>query len=277
MENNTAVKPVTISPLAAVTGASDGLGKEFAKQLAAEGYDLLLVARRENLLNEIKADLEKRFGVHVDVHVCDLSKPEQVKTLEKRLEAADRLELMVNNAGFGRQDGFYPQTDPDREEEMIQVHVVALMRLTRAALQPMCKNKTGYLINLSSIAAFLHGSGFSQYNSTKSYVLAFSKSLQCDMRKYNVRVQALCPGLTHTGFHSTPGMKNFKKEKTPGVAWLTAEYVVRTSLRSIRRTRKVVCIPSLRYKIVLALLCNPVGGKISEMVYARRLKAALSD
>ncbi len=261
--------------LAAVTGASDGLGKEFAKQLAGLGYDLLLIARREHLLNEIKAQLEKGYGVQVDVHVCDLSKPDEVRTLEKRLETADQLEVMVNNAGFGRQDAAFPLADPDREEEMIQVHVVALMRLARAALQPMCRNRKGFVINLSSVAAFLYGPGFADYNATKAYVLAFSKVLACDVRQYGVRMQALCPGLTHTGFHSTGGMKGFRKDKTPRFVWLTAEYVVRTSLRSIMRTQKVVCIPSLRYKIVLALFCNPLGHKIAEMIYARRLKASL--
>ena len=264
------------SPVAVVSGASDGLGKEFARQLAGEGFDLLLIARRENLLNEIKSDFEVRYGVNVEVCVCDLSQPDEVLRLEQRLEKLESIEYLVNNAGFGRQDGIYPQADPDHEEEMIRVHVVSLMRLTRAALQPMCRRKKGYIINLSSVAAFIYGPGCVEYNATKSYVLSFSKSLQCDVRSYGVRVQALCPGLTHTGFHATPTMTGFKKEKTPGIAWLTSEYVVRTSLRSIRRTGRVVCIPSLRYKIVLALFCNPIGNRICEAIYAKRLRSAQS-
>jgi short-subunit dehydrogenase len=259
------------SPLAVITGASDGLGKEFARQLAAEGYNLLIVARREYLLNEVKADLEAKYGVHVEPMVCDLAQTEDVKRLEDRIEKEETLEFVVNNAGFGVIDVF-PNVNPDREEEMIQVHDIALMRLARAALVPMCKRKKGFIINLSSISAFLHGPGTAEYSATKAYVLMFSKSLQCDVRKYGVRVQALCPGLTHTGFHSTESMKSFEKGKTPGILWLTAEYVVRTALRSIRRTKRVVCIPSFRYKLILALLCNPIGSMISEAVYAQRVK-----
>ncbi len=262
----------TPRPLAAITGASDGIGEEFARQLAAQGYDLLLIARRENLLNEIKADLETRFGIVAEVYPCDLADPEQTRKLEAKLESSDRLEFMVNNAGFGNKNSSYPDVEADLEERMIQVHVISLMRLARAAVQPMCRQKKGFLINLSSVAAFLYGPGCVEYNATKAYVLSFSKSLQCDVRQHGVRVQALCPGLTHTSFHTTESMKGFRKDKTPGVAWLPVEYVVRSSLRSIRKSRRSVCIPSWRYKIALCLLCNPLGNLICEMIYSRRVK-----
>lgn len=260
----------TNNPLAAVTGASDGLGKEFARQLAAEGYDLLLIARREPLLNAVKDELERQYGITAEVYPCDLADGDQVRRLEERLEGDENLEFLVNNAGFGREDGAYPEADPDREETMIRVHVVALMRLARAALQPMCRRKKGFIVNLSSVAGFLYAPGYAQYNATKAYVLSFSKSLQCDVRRYGVRVQALCPGLTHTGFHTTESMKNFRKEKTPGFLWLPAEYVVRCSLRSIRKSRRSVCIPSWLYKLALLLLCNPIGNLVCEAIYTRR-------
>jgi len=244
--------------LAAVTGASDGLGKEFARQLAAEGYDLLVIARRPTLLEKLKADLESQYGIQVEPIVCDLSKPDELKSLEDRLENEESLEILVNNAGFGLTDAF-PNVDPDKEEAMIRVHVTATMRLSRAALVPMCKSKKGYVINLSSVAAFLFGSNSAEYIATKAYILSFSKSLQCDVNRYGVRVQALCPGFTHTGFHSVEAMKAFDKGATPRWLWLSAEFVVRTSLRSIRRTRRVVCVPSFRYKLILALVCNPVA------------------
>jgi len=243
--------------LAAVTGASDGLGKEFARQLAAEGYDLLIIARRSALLDEIKADLEAKYNVRVEPIVCDLSKAEELKKIEDRLEKEESLEMLVNNAGFGLTDAF-PNVDPDKEESMIRLHTIALMRLSRAALIPMCKRKKGYIINLSSVAAFLYGQNSAEYIATKAYVLSFSKSLQCDVRQYRVRIQALCPGFTHTGFHSVESMKAFDKGATPSWFWLPAEYVVRKSLHSIWRTNRVVCIPSLRYKFITALLCRPL-------------------
>jgi short-subunit dehydrogenase len=249
------------TPLAAVTGASEGLGREYARQLAAEGYNLLIIARRGHLLEEIKADLEKKYNIRVETLVCDLSKPDELKQVEDRLEKEESLEVLVNNAGFGLGRAF-PDVDPDAEEQMIRLHVIALMRLSRAALVPMCKRQKGYVINLSSVAAFLFAENSTEYNATKAYVLSFSKSLQCDVRRRGVRVQALCPGFTHTGFHATESMSFFNKNATPKWLWLSAERVVRTSLRSIRRTSRVVCIPSLRYKLILALLCNPIGSLI---------------
>jgi short-subunit dehydrogenase len=255
--------------LAAVTGASDGLGKEFAKQLAGEGYNLMLIARREPLLNELKSELESQFGIQAETVVCDLLNVDQLRQLEKRLENETELEVFVNNAGFGSSNTF-PNVDPDKEQSMIQLHCVAVMRLARAALVPMCKQKKGYLINTASVAAWLQGPGVVEYSATKAYVLSLSKGLQCDVRQYGVRVQALCPGLTHTGFHSTEGMKTFRKNEMPNCLWLTTQYVVRTSLRSVKHSRKVVCIPSLRYKIFLALLCNPIGATIMEMLYRKK-------
>ena len=248
--------------LAAITGASEGLGKEFARQLAAEGYNLLVIARRGPLLDELKADLEAKYNVQVEPLVCDLSKPDELKQIEERLEKEETLEVLVNNAGFGLGTPSFPNVDPDTEESMIRLHVIATMRLSRAALVPMCKNKKGYVINLSSVAAFLSAPGSVEYAATKAYVLSFSKSLQCDVQRYGVRVQALCPGFTHTGFHATEAMKDFPKDATPKWLWLSAEYVVRTSLKSIRRTNRVVCVPSLRYKIILALVCNPIGSAL---------------
>jgi short-subunit dehydrogenase len=256
---------MTTTALAVVTGASDGLGKEFARQLAAEGYNLLIIARRAALLDELKAELEAKYNVRVEPLACDLSKPDELKRVEDRLEHEESLEVMVNNAGFGIGDAF-PDVDPDKEESMIRLHIIAVMRLSRAALVPMCKRKKGYVINLSSVAAFLFGENTAEYVATKAYVLSFSKSLQCDVRKYGVRVQALCPGFTHTGFHSTEAMQFFKKSETPSWLWLSAEYVVRTSLRSIRRTSRVVCVPSLRYRLILAFLCSPIGTMVFNSV-----------
>jgi len=259
--------------LAAITGASEGLGKEFARQLAADGYDLLVIARRKNLLDELKADLEAKYNVQVEPIVCDLTKPDELKRIEDRLEKEESLEVLVNNAGFGLGTTPFPHVNPDAEESMIRLHTIALMRLSRAALVPMCKQNKGYVINVSSVAAFLYGYGTAEYAATKAYVLSFSKSLQCDVRQYGVRVQALCPGFTHTGFHATDAMKDFKKDATPKWLWLSAEYVVRTSLNSIRRTKRVVCIPSFRYKLIVAFVCNPIGSMLVGMFSAPGKKA----
>ena len=161
--------------IAVITGATSGLGAEYARQLAEMGYDLLIVARRENLLQETKREIENRYRVNVDYIVCDLAKAEDVRQLESRLESMENLEFMVNNAGFGRRSCF-PEVNPDDEEEMVRVHIVATMRISRAALVPMCKRRKGYLINVTSVAAFLHGKSSAEYCATKAYVLSLSKS-----------------------------------------------------------------------------------------------------
>jgi short-subunit dehydrogenase len=257
---------------AVITGATSGIGEEFARQLAAEGYDLLLVARREHLLNNLKNEIESQHGVAVETVVCDLADPQQVRNLEERIERIDDLEFMINNAGFGR-EGTYPDVDPDHEVEMIQVHVIALVRLARAALVPMCQRKKGFLVNLASVVSFLYGTNCAQYIATKAYVLSFSKSISYDVAAHGVRIQALCPGLTHTGFHDTATMKSSVKEIAPSIAWLSTPFVVRRSLRSLKsRWHRVVCIPSWRYKFVLLLLCNPLGEWFTKMMYAYRAR-----
>jgi short-subunit dehydrogenase len=115
---------------------------------------------------------------------------------------------------------------------------------------------------MSSVAAFFYGRNSVEYIATKAYAISFSRALQHDVRPHGVRVQALCPGYTHSGFLLTEYMKVFKKDSTPNWLWLSPEYVVRSSLRSIRRTPFVMCIPSLRYKIITTLFGNPIGGTI---------------
>ena len=248
-------------PLAVVTGASEGIGKEFVRQLAAKGYNLLVIARRGHLLAELKTELEDKHHIRVETLICDLTKPDELKKIEDRLEKEESLEVLINNAGFAFGNVF-PEVDPDLEESMIRLHVLAVMRLSRAALVPMCKRKKGYLINVSSASAFFSSRGSVEYTATKAYILSFSKSLQYDVRQYGVRVQALCPGWTHTGIHNTQLMQSFKKNKIPNWLWLSPEYVVRTSLNSIRRTSHVICIPSLRYKMIVGLFGNSIGGAV---------------
>jgi len=249
--------------VAAITGASSGLGREFARQLAARGYDLLLIARRQELLEELKTQLESEHAITVELCVADLAKPDELAMIEQRLMAMDNLELMVNNAGFGLQRS-YPDVDIEAETDMLRVHCIATARLSQAALLPMCQANRGNIINVSSVAAFLHGAAGVQYYATKAYILSFTKSLQCDVARHGVRVQALCPGLVHTGFHDTTTMSNFEKGKIPTFLWLPASFVVKKSLAAILDSRKnrVVCVPSIRYRLLLSLLTSPLASPI---------------
>ena len=258
--------------LALITGSTSGLGEEFARRLASDGYDLLLVARRTELLNRQKEDLEKQHGISVEVLSIDLADPEQLVSLEQRIMQLDQLEFLVNNAGFGFENKF-PETDIELECKMVQVHAIAPLRLTYAALVPMIRRKKGFIINVASIAAYLYGPACGQYVSTKAYLLAFSRCLQCDVREYGIEVQALCPGLVHTGFHSTTQMNEDKYKKIPGFLWLNKERVVRDSLNNIRKKRRrTVCVPSWRYKFFLAVLTCPCFRRLMEWVYRKRAK-----
>ncbi|MCF0235009.1 MAG: SDR family NAD(P)-dependent oxidoreductase [Thermoguttaceae bacterium] len=250
---------VKVRPVAAITGASSGFGKIYADRLASLGYDLILVARREKLLREVAAKLTVKYDVNVEAIVADLSDLADVERVEKRLEETRELRWLINNAGFGGNQKF-PDVRIDVETKMVQTHCIASMRLCRAALVPMrerdLKRGAGYIINVASIAGLLAGEGAADYCGTKAYLIAFSRCLQCDVKSFGVRVQALCPGFARTGFHDAETMRfSTLKTDVPGFLWQRAERVVDASLFAIRRPRlceygaPVIFIPTLRYKI----------------------------
>ncbi|MDR2863596.1 MAG: SDR family NAD(P)-dependent oxidoreductase [Puniceicoccales bacterium] len=249
----------TARSFAAITGASSGLGRDYALQLADKGFDLLLVARRVPLLEALKVEIQARHAdAAVEIFPADLADPGQLKGLETRLAQIENLEVLVNNAGYGF-ESVTPFEDIERECQMIHVHIIASVRLAHAALRPMLRRKRGFIVNVSSVAAFMHGADCAQYAATKAYLLSFSKCLHEDVRAHGVRVQALCPGLTRTGFHSTPLMDAAKYRKFPGFLWLESGRVVRESLRMLfRRNGGAVCIPSWRYRFFVALMATPL-------------------
>lgn len=243
-------------PVAAITGASSGFGKIYTKRLAAKGCDLILVARREEKLLETANEIKKEYDVEIECVSADLSVLADVERVEKLLESIPTLRYLINNAGFGGNQKF-PDVFIDVETKMVLTHCLAPMRLCRAALVPMKaqgkKKNAGYIVNVASIAGFLAGEGAADYTATKAYLIAFSKSLQCDVGRFGVRVQALCPGFARTGFHDAETMRYSNLKTTvPNFLWQRAERVVDTSLRSLHRCWRpnVVCIPTIIYKVV---------------------------
>ncbi|MDO4582763.1 MAG: SDR family NAD(P)-dependent oxidoreductase [Planctomycetia bacterium] len=246
-------------PLAVVTGASSGLGMCFARQLAAEGYDLLLVARRGFVLESLKEELERLYPIAVETFEADLSEKEPLRELEKKIESSENLLYLINNAGFGTGESSFPNVDVEQETRMLALHNLAPMRLCRAALIPMAVNNMGYIINVASAAAFLASRGAADYSATKAFLVSFSRGLQCDCIDKGVHVQALCPGFVRTGFHQSETMKNSGTgEKVPHWLWLEAPWVAQKSLRQARKKylRRVAYVPSLRYKIIVAFLAS---------------------
>lgn len=236
-------------PVALVTGASAGLGREFARQLAGLGYDLVLVARDGARLEDLALELRELAGAESEIVVADLSNDNDVSRVVERLDQGP-IHLLVNNAGFGTR-GSIARASREEQDAMIRVHVLAANRLAQAAVQTMLGRGRGVIINVSSIASFVTSPGNVNYTSTKAWQRVYTESLAHELRGKGVYVQALCPGYTHTEFHERGGMD---KNGIPGWLWMNAEDVVATSLRAVRRRRPVVVVPGFGYKVVVLVL-----------------------
>jgi len=248
---------------ALITGASAGLGAEYARQLAAAGTGLILVARRLDRLEELATDLRSRHGVTVDVIPADLSTPDGVAALESRISASPTLDLLVNNAGFGGKTSFVKGETADHLN-MVRVHVEATVRLSKAVLPGMIDRGRGAVINIASIAAFSPFSG-AMYSGTKSFLVMFSQNLGAELRTKGIAVQALCPGMTHTDFHE---VARIDKSVVPKPFWMTAEAVVRISLS--RLGHGFICVPGWENKAVSFLMRCPLTAGIVRAVSRSR-------
>src|SRR4051794_30638230 len=237
-------------PTALVTGATAGIGAEFARQLAARGHDLVLVARTGDRLAETAERIRSSYDVGCDVMPADLADELDCAAVEARVaDNARPLDLLVNNAGFGTKGAFVDSAIDD-EERLLRVNVRAVMRLTHAALPGMIERGRGAVINVSSVAGFTPGSPGATYSASKAWVTNFSESLHYALRPTGVQVMALCPGFTHTEFHDRAGLN---MSGIPNALWLHANDVVADCLRDLDRGR-AVSVPGAQYKALVPLL-----------------------
>lgn len=238
---------------ALITGASSGLGAEFAVQLADRGYDLILVARREDRLKEIGDSLHSKYGVKSLPMALDLSLHEDIDKLINIVIENSNLEILVNNAGFGTV-GRFSRVEPNKELAMLNVHMIAPVMLCRAILPGMISRNKGSIINVSSLAGIMPIRSV-LYGSSKSFLINFSEALQDELRDNKVHVQALCPGFFFSEFHDTKEFTQFSRSSIPRFLWMTSQQIVTESLESLQK-RSVICIPGNFYSFAGVLARN---------------------
>lgn len=249
-----------MTKVALVTGASAGLGVEFARQLSKRGDRLVLVARREDRLEE----LAKELG-NARIVAIDLSKADAAARLMADIEAAgEEVELLVNNAGFGV-IGRFAKADPKRLREMVDLNVGTLMDLCRAVAPSMIERKSGGIINVASTAAFQPGPNMAVYFATKAFVLSFSEALHEELKGYGVHVSCLCPGPTRTEFGDVAG---FKGNGIFDRIAMESPEVVRLGISGLEKNRAVV-VAGLVNKIVAA------STRFAPRSVARRIAGAI--
>lgn len=232
---------------ALVTGASSGLGVDFAQQLAAMGCHLVLVARREDRLNTVAADIRQQYGVEVEVAVLDLAAPEAPERLYDRLEAAGKpVDVLVNNAGFGLY-GEFVSLDWDREKNMLDLDIITLVHLTKLFLKDMVARDFGYVLQVASIGAYQPSPLYASYSAAKAFVLSFSEAVNYELRHSKVRVCTTSPGVTRTEFLQVSGQQPTGYQR---LAMMESADVVRISLRAMLRGKPSV-VPGIFNKLSL--------------------------
>ncbi len=226
---------------ALITGSSSGIGAEFARQLAQQGFNLILVARRKEKLDALSKTLQEKYSNDVEVLVADLSNISDNKQVISRINEIENLDILINNAGFGILDNFL-QIERMKHVEMINVHFTSPVMLCHATIPGMVRRKRGVIINTSSIFAINKDSSLIMYTTTKSAVAIFSELLKVKVKGTGIFVQALCPGFTYTEFHDTDAMSGFQRSLYKAEQWMKAEEVVSLSLDAVK-SKSVIFIP----------------------------------
>jgi hypothetical protein len=239
---------------ALITGASAGLGREFARQLAGQARSLVLVARREQRLSELLGELtEHHPNLVVHIRETDLADLAQLKELVAWLEREKiNVDLLINNAGLG-DSGPFATSDLKRNEQMMLVNMVALTSLTRHLLPQMIARKRGGILNVSSSAGFLPIPGFTVYAASKAYVTSFSEALRTELRGTGVSVCALCPGPVHTEFQEVAKRPGGQPDSGPEFVYVSVEQVVHDALAALDADRPLV-IPGFAMKLGMFLV-----------------------
>ncbi len=261
MSSQTSGVRTSVRPVALVTGASAGIGEALARELAARGNDLVIVARDTGRLDALANQLHSAHGSEVEVIGADLVDPSQLAKVEARLADADRpLDIVVNNAGFGTVGEFH--TLPiDGDEREIRLNVVALVRLTHAALGPMVVRGSGGILNVSSLAGFQPTARMATYGATKAFVSSFTQAVHEEVKGNGVQVTVLCPGFTRTEFQERAGVP---ASRLPDVAWQDAPEVAKAGLDALAKGA-AVAVPGALNKVT-AFMSDAMPSAITRRI-----------
>lgn len=257
---------------ACITGATSGIGAAFAKRFAKQGYDLIITGRRKEKIESLSNTLSKENNINVEVIIAELSDAKQLDLLTDKIKKMTNLEILVNNAGFAKEN-FFHEEDFSTHELMLKVHDLALIKLCHAVLPNMVSKGKGIIINVSSLLAFTPSPTNAMYSASKAFVKLFTESIYLELQGTGVKVQALCPGFTRTDFHEKMGFdKNtFYKDKGMMKA-MTPEEVVGISLQYLEKD-KVLCVPGGNNKLsrfLLKVLPQAVIYKIASSIIHKK-------
>ena len=247
---------------ALVTGASSGIGEEFSRQLAARGYQLVLVARRRERLEALAADLAQEYGTSSHIITADLTHADACQQIADELQAQQiTVEFLVNNAGYGV-PGRLVTVDWATHEDFLRIMVNAVCQLSWLLMPAMLEQGRGHIINVASVAGLTPSTaGHTLYGASKAFLVRFSEALAAEGAAYGVKVSALCPGFTYSEFHDVTGTRA-QVSALPSFLWLQADQVVRYGLDSVLRKRpRVVAVPGRIYRLIVWLngACPPLG------------------
>ncbi|WP_201714207.1 SDR family NAD(P)-dependent oxidoreductase [Rossellomorea arthrocnemi] len=230
-----------------ITGASSGIGLNFSHKFAGSGHDVILVARSEGKLMNLSREIESKYGVKAHVLTSDLSNPEAPKKLYEEVKAKGiNVDILINNAGFGL-FGEFEETEMSKELDMIQVNITALTELSKYLGKEMVMRKSGQIVNVASTAAFQPGPLMAVYYATKAYVLSLSEALANEWAPHGVKVSALCPGATKTGFSDAAELQSSKLFQS-GV--MSVEDVVEEGFKQMMTNTKTVIVPGMKNRIL---------------------------
>ncbi len=245
-------KDLSHHPKSLITGAASGIGRAFAKHLASQGYNLILIDKDKEKLEDLSKDLSNEYPQEIEIRVVNLSNQSELNNLKDYVLKIDNLEILINNTGFGL-SGHFTQNELVKQQEMINVHITSCFTLCRVAIPGMIERSKGFIINVSSMGALIPILGNVIYNATKVFTITFSEALQAELRNTGVKIQVLCPGYVDSGFYNSEELKGFKRATIPKRMWMTADKVTELSLKALKKD-KVIFVPGLKNRILLRIL-----------------------